>query len=136
MRTDVLFRLHYQWCVAVLMLLVVGASPASGAANEKTAASAQSVYEAKCALCHGATGKGDGWQTKLAFWMKTPNLADARYMQTRSDDVLFQVMKAGGPTGMPAFRLEMTEPQMKELVTYIRNFTKTPGPQKPASAAR
>ena len=136
MRTDVLFRLRYQWFVAVLLLLVVGTSPAFGAANEKTPASAQSIYEAKCALCHGAGGKGDGWQSKLAFWMKTPNLTDSTYMQTRSDDALFQMIKAGGPTGMPAFRLELTEPQMKDLVAYIRSFTKAAGSTKPTGAAR
>ncbi|MDE2484443.1 MAG: cytochrome c [candidate division NC10 bacterium] len=113
----------------------MGAAPALGAGNEGAAASARSTYDAKCALCHGASGKGDGWQAKI-FWMKTPNLTDSAYMQTRSDDALFQMIKAGGNKGMPAFGLELTEPQIKDLVTYIRSFTKTPGLPKPAGAAR
>ena len=136
MRTDVLFRLRYQWLLAVLLLLGVGTSPAFGAANEKTPASAQSIYEEKCALCHGVSGKGDGWQAKMVFWMKMPNLTDPAYMQTRSNDALFQTIKAGGKTGMPAYGLKLTEPQMKELVTFVRGFTKASGPAKPASAAR
>lgn len=136
MRTDVLFRLRYQWLLAVLLLLGVGASPAFSAANEKTPASARSIFEEKCALCHGVSGKGDGWQAKMVFWMKMPNLADPAYMQTRSDEALLQTIKAGGKTGMPAYGLKLTEPQMKELVTFVRGFTKAPGPAKPASAAR
>ncbi|MDE2181331.1 MAG: cytochrome c [candidate division NC10 bacterium] len=118
------------------MLLVMGAAPALGAGNEGAAASARSTYEAKCALCHGASGKGDGWQSKIAFWMKTPNLTDSAYMQTRSDDALFQMIKAGGQTGMPSFRLEFNDAQIKELVTYVRGFAKAPGPPKPTGAAR
>jgi mono/diheme cytochrome c family protein len=121
--------------LVISLLFVVETSPAFGAGSEGAAASARSTYDAKCASCHGASGKGDGWQSKL-FWMKTPNLTESAYMQTRSDDALFQMIKAGGNKGMPAFGLELTEPQIKDLVIYIRTFTKTPGPPKPAGAAR
>ncbi len=135
LRTNVLFRLRYQWCMAVLPLLVVGAVPAFGAGNEKAPASARSTYEERCVSCHGASGRGDGWQAKIAFFMMTmPNLTDSVYMQTRSDSALFQTIKAGGNKGMPAFGLELTEPQIKDLVTYVRSFTKTAGSPKPAGA--
>lgn len=72
----------------------------------------------------------------LFFMMKVPNLADPAYMQMRSDDVLFQVIKVGGKAGMPAYGLKLTDPEITDLVAYIRSFSKAPGPQKPASAAR
>ena len=136
MLTDVLTRLRYQWFLVVLLLLVVGASPASGAGSEGMAR-ARSTYDAKCVSCHGASGKGDGWQAKLAWlFMKMTNLSDPAYMQTRSDDSLAQIIKAGGKSGMPAYGLELTEPKIKDLVVYIRSFTKTTGPTKPVGAAR
>jgi len=134
LRTDVLFRFRCGWCVAVLLLLVAVTSPAFGVGNESAPATAQSTYEERCALCHGVGGKGDGWQAKMVFWMKMPNFTDSAYMQTRSDEVLFQTLKVGGKTGMPAYGLKLTEPQMKELVTLVRGFSGSPGAQKPAAA--
>lgn len=135
MLTLILSRLRCQWLLAVSMLVVVGVSPAFGAESPGPV-SAQSTYETKCARCHGESGKGDGMQAKMVFWMKTPNLTDSAYMQTRSDDALVQVIKAGGKTGMPAYGLKLTDREMKELVTYIRGFSKTSGSPKPASATR
>lgn len=135
MLTFVLSRLRYQWLLVVLMLLVVEASPASAAESQGTA-SGRSNYDAKCASCHGASGKGNGLRTKLTFWLKLPDFSDSVYMQTRSDDALFQSIKAGGKSGMPAFGLELPERDIKDLVIYIRGFTKAPGPPKPAGAAR
>ncbi|MBZ0169872.1 cytochrome C [Candidatus Methylomirabilis lanthanidiphila] len=135
MRTNVLFRLRYWRCMAVLPLLIVGAAPAFGAGDEKAPASAQSTYAERCALCHGVGGKGDGWQAKMVFWMKMPNFTDSAYMQTRSDEALLQILKAGGKTGMPAYGLKLTEPQMKELTVLVRGFSNAPAPQKPASTA-
>lgn len=136
MLTVILSRLRYQWLLAVSMLVIVGTSPAFGAEGQGRA-SAQSNYEANCARCHGETGKGNGMQARMLFFMmKVPNLADPAYMQMRSDDVLFQVIKVGGKAGMPAYGLKLTDPEITDLVAYIRSFSKAPGPQKPASAAR
>ncbi|MBI2884414.1 MAG: cytochrome c [Candidatus Methylomirabilis oxyfera] len=118
------------------MLVIVGTSPAFGAESQG-AASAQSNYNTKCARCHGESGKGNGMQARMLFFMmKMPDLADSAYMQTRSDDALFQIIKAGGKAGMPAFGLKLTDPEMRELVAYIRGFSKTSGSPKPASAVR
>jgi len=135
LRTNVLFQLRFQWLLAVLMLLVVGVSPAFSAGNESTPASARAVWEGRCVACHGAGGKGDGWRTKVMFWMKVPNLTDVAYMQTQSDEALLQLLKAGGKTGMPAYGAEMTEPQLKELVAFVRGFSNTQAPQKPVDVA-
>ncbi|MBZ0158752.1 cytochrome c [Candidatus Methylomirabilis sp.] len=118
------------------MLIIVGTSPAFGAESQG-AVSAQSNYETKCARCHGEGGKGNGMQAKMLFFMmKMPNLADSTYMQTRSDDVLFQIIKGGGKAGMPAYGLKLADPEIKDLVAYIRSFTKAPGLAKPTGASR
>jgi mono/diheme cytochrome c family protein len=134
--TLILSRLRCQWLVAVSMLIIVGTSPAFGAEGQNRA-SAQSNYDANCVRCHGENGKGNGMQARMLFFMmKMPNLADPAYMQMRSDDALFQVIKVGGKAGMPAYGLKLTDPEIKDLVAYIRSFSKAPGPQKPASATR
>jgi mono/diheme cytochrome c family protein len=133
--TVILSRFRYQWLFVVLMLLAVEAIPASGA-ETKTGASPQSIYETKCARCHGVSGKGNGMQAKMVFWMKMPDLTDSAYMHTRSDEALFQIIRGGGKTGMPAFGLQMTDREMKDLVGYVRSFTKGPEPPKPLGAAR
>jgi len=116
------------------MLLVLEASPAFGAESQGMA-SGRSNYDAKCASCHGASGKGDGWRARLS-WLTLPNFSDSASMQTRADDDLFRITKQGGKSGMPSFGLELTDPEIKDLVVYIRSFAKAPEPPKPVGAAR
>lgn len=130
----VLSRLRYRWLLVVLMLLVVEATPASGAEGQGMA-SGRSNYDAKCAGCHGASGKGDGWRAKL-FWLKLTDLSDSAYMQTRSDDYLLRIIKQGGKPGKHSFGLELTEREIKDLVAHIRSFTKAPESPKPLGTAR
>ncbi|VUZ86037.1 cytochrome C [Candidatus Methylomirabilis lanthanidiphila] len=125
MRVCVLYRLCCQWLLVVMMLLIVEAAPVFGA-ETKGAASGQSNFEARCARCHGATGKGNGFQALALFFMfKMPDLTDLAYMQARSDDALFRSIKQGSKGGMPAYKLKLSEPEIKDLVVYIRSFTRT-----------
>ncbi len=125
MRVFFLSRLRCQWLCVMVMLFVVGAS-STFAAEPKNTVSGQSRYDAGCARCHGASGKGNGPQALALFFMfKVPNMADPAYMQTRSDDVLFRTIKQG-KASMPSFGLKLTDSEIKDLVVYIRSFTKTP----------
>lgn len=126
MRVFFLSRLYSPWLLVVLMLLVVEAAPAFGA-ETKGSASGQSNYNARCTRCHGGSGKGNGMQALALFFMfKMPDLTDSAYMQARSDEVLFRSIKQGSKGGMPAFGLKLSESEIKDLVVYIRSFTKTP----------
>jgi mono/diheme cytochrome c family protein len=134
MRVLALSRLCCQWLL-LIMLLIVGAAPVFGA-ETKGAASGQSNFEAKCARCHGATGKGNGFQALALFFMfRMPDLTDPAYMQARSDDTLFRSIKRGARGGMPAYGLKLSESEIKDLVVYVRSFTKAPGSLKQAGAA-
>ena len=134
MLTFVLSRLRCQWFLVVLALLVLEASPAFWAESQGMA-SGRSNYDAKCASCHGASGKGDGWRARLS-WLTLPNFSDSASMQARADDYLFRLTKQGGKSGMPSFGLELTDPEIKDLVVYIRSFTKAPESPKPLGTAR
>ena len=134
MLTFILSRLRCQWFLVVLALLVLEASPAFGAESQGMA-SGRSNYDAKCASCHGASGKGDGWRARLS-WLKISNFSDSASMQTRSDDYLLRIIKQGGKSGMPSYGLELTEREIKDLVVHIRSFAKAPEPPKPVGTTR
>jgi cytochrome c oxidase cbb3-type subunit 3 len=89
---------------------------------------AQRLYLTYCAACHGADGRGS-WRATL-FLMRPPNLADARTLNGRSDDYLFDLFKQGGASigkpGMPAFGYSLTDEQIGELVRYVRALSSQP----------
>lgn len=125
MRVCFLSRLRCQWLCVMVMLFVVGASSAFGA-ETKSAVSGQSNFESKCSRCHGTGGKGNGFQAMALFFMfKVPDLTDPAYMQARSDDTLFRAIKQGSKGGMPAYGLKLSEPEIKDIVVYVRSFVKT-----------
>jgi mono/diheme cytochrome c family protein len=132
--TDLLSRLRYQWFLVALMVLVVEASPAFGAEGQGMS-STRASYGLRCASCHGGSGKGDGWRAKLS-WLKMPNFSDSAYMQKRSDDDFLIAIKQGRKSIMPAFGLEMTDRELKDLVAHIRSFDKAPEQPKPVGTAR
>lgn len=78
-------------------------------------ASAEATYKAKCAMCHGADGKGKES-------MKTRDFTSAD-VQKMSDADLAAAITNGIPPRMPAFK-SMTPDQVKDMVKYIRSFKK------------
>jgi len=85
-------------------------------------------YKESCSGCHGDTGKGDGPKAaKLS--VKVGDLTDCAKMSKVTDDVLFKVVKEGGPAAnlnkaMQGFSDAYEDPEIKALVTYIRSFCK------------
>jgi mono/diheme cytochrome c family protein len=92
------------------------------AATSMTTAFAQSGgdnYKAKCAMCHGADGTG-----KAA--MKVPSFKTPESIK-ESDADLTAAIKNGKGTGtvkMPAYAGKLTDPQIKDVVAYIRTLQK------------
>lgn len=118
-------RLRGWWLCVMVMLVVMGTASAFGA-ETKNVVSAQAHFESKCARCHGAGGKGNGFQAMALFFMfKVPDLTDPAYMQARSDDALFRAIKQGSKGGMPAYGLKLSEPEIKDIVVYVRSLVKT-----------
>lgn len=77
-------------------------------------AAAEATFKAKCAMCHGADGKG-----KEA--MKTRDLASAD-VQKQTDAELTTII-TNGKGKMPAYKT-MTPDQVKDMVAYIRSLKK------------
>jgi mono/diheme cytochrome c family protein len=85
-------------------------------------------YLTQCAPCHGAEGRGDGFNAR--FLPRPPTAhASAAYMSTRPDDTLYDGVASGGAIlnkshFMPAWGRTLAPREIKELVTYIRTLCK------------
>ena len=87
-------------------------------AASTTAAVAQAAdnYKSKCAMCHGADGSAS---TPAGKAMKTPPTTGTEFKASDAD--LFAATK-NGKGKMPAFNGKLTDPQIKELITYMRSL--------------
>ena len=93
---------------AILTLLGMLALPLTSFAD-----AAADLYKSKCAMCHGADGKG-----KMAG---TKDLASPE-VQKSSDAELNAIITKGKAPKMPAYDGKLTPDQIKSLVTYIRSL--------------
>jgi len=94
----------------VVVLLAILALPLASFADD-----AADVYKSKCAMCHGADGKG-----KMAG---TKDLGSAD-VQKQSDADLTAVITKGKPPKMPGYEGKLTADQIKSLVAYVRSLKK------------
>ena len=81
--------------------------------------SAADVFKAKCASCHGPEGKGD---TAMGKSMKLKDLGSAE-VQGMSDADLTGIIE-NGKKPMPGYKGKLTDPQISDLVKYIRAMKK------------
>src|SRR5579859_1595429 len=88
-------------------LMAVWSSPAA-------AQDAAATYKAKCAMCHGADGKGGK--------MGTRDFASAE-VKAESDAQLTEIISKGKGK-MPAYDGKLKDAEIKDLVTYIRGLAK------------
>mgnify|MGYP001599182569 CR=1 FL=1 len=79
------------------------------------------LFQANCASCHGAGGKGDG----PAGVALMPKPADLTAMAGRHPDGDFAWKIAHGRGLMPAWKGALTENQIWDLVNYIQNLAPT-----------
>jgi mono/diheme cytochrome c family protein len=94
----------------------------------------RSIYVYRCSACHGPRGKGDGPSGDLLLrkhGVRPRDLTDARFASTKSDQDLFTVISLGGghlgrSAYMPAWENDLTPAQIKDLVAYLRQISKTP----------
>ncbi len=85
----------------------------------------QPIYARDCARCHGADGRGGPMASMLS--VPPRNLADQAYMQARTAEQLFEVIKQGGSAqglsaAMPGFGNQLSDAQVWDTVAYIRTL--------------
>lgn len=86
------------------------------------------IYDQYCAVCHGVTGEGDGFNS-YNLNPRPHSLADSAYVSALSDANLTEVIALGGrgvnkSVLMPAYQQTLNDVQISFLVAYIRTFVR------------
>jgi cytochrome c oxidase cbb3-type subunit III len=84
------------------------------------------TYQWYCTQCHGIKGKGDGVNAKF-LTVPPRNHTKAEYLETRTDEQLFEAIKFGGLSVgrapcMPAWGHTISDDVIESLVQYIREL--------------
>jgi mono/diheme cytochrome c family protein len=108
-------------CASICLSLLLAAAVASAAERSK----GQREYERKCAMCHGAAGKGDGW---LSDFLKARPAAITDLTKRNGGvfpfDRVYQVIDgrkavlAHGPRDMPVWGAVYRADSGKEFEPY------------------
>ncbi|HEY8477381.1 MAG TPA: CopD family protein, partial [Chloroflexota bacterium] len=78
------------------------------------------VYQAQCAACHGAQGRGDG---PAAATLNPPPVDLTQHVGLHTDGELYRWISDGVPgTAMPAFRDRLTPDERWHLINYLRTL--------------
>jgi mono/diheme cytochrome c family protein len=96
----------------------------------------RTLYQAHCATCHGADGRGDSWRARLLL-LRPGNLAGPE-MGGLPDGYLEDVIRHGGSTfgkpGMPSFGHTLGDAEIRALVAYLRSLSRAGTPAGRARA--
>jgi mono/diheme cytochrome c family protein len=111
---------------ALLGLRGLAATPAPATAPGP----GQALYTMYCAVCHGESGRGDG-PSAASFASKPSNLTDGRRFNQLPEEFFVNVVLNGGPAeglspGMPPFRGNLNEEQIRQIVAYLRSMADPP----------
>ena len=83
---------------------------------------AKEIFAKRCALCHGADGRG---QTKKGRQYKAPDFTTEKWQRTTTDEEIADAITNGVPkTKMAAFREKLSQDQIRALIPYLRAFGK------------
>ncbi len=89
-------------------------------------AKTRETYQWYCSQCHGLKGKGDGVNARL-LTVPPRDHTKADYLETRTDQQLFDAIKLGGlavgrAPCMPSWGHTLDEKMIHSLVRYIREL--------------
>ena len=79
----------------------------------------ESLFKAKCAMCHGPDGVG---KTTMGQTLKIPDL-HSEDVQKLSDADLTQIVTKG-KNKMPAYEAKLSKEQIAQLVGFVRDLAK------------
>ena len=116
-----------RWLVAVVLASAI--ATAVGRADTAPAGG-KAVYDAKCAHCHGAAGKGDGPASTLLSPRPT-DFSTGRYkIRTTAfgglptDEDLARTVRDGlSGTAMPAWKGFLSDGELRAVVGYVKGFS-------------
>ena len=119
-------------CVALMTATALaqglGGSPDGKKMKNPVASSPESIkagaaaFQKNCRFCHGADAKGNGPMAPEGT--KPSNLTDATWDRGSTDGEIFLVIRDGaGPKfDMKGYKSKMTEPEIWNVVNYLRSL--------------
>ncbi len=113
--------------IAVAIVLASQALLERGdAPSRQAAADARELYQRHCAVCHGASGKGDGPGAAVTG-QRIPDFSNPATLRGVTDQFLFDIIQKGGSqfgrsNAMPAWGIQLTDDQIHSLVRYLRSL--------------
>jgi mono/diheme cytochrome c family protein len=115
-------------CVVGPVVAVAEPGPLPKETQEAAIIRGSIAYRTYCVLCHGAGGKGDGRAAK----MYTPRPADLT-VSPFNDQYKELIIRGGGAAVarsafMPPWGQELTDEQIRDLVSYLAELRKTGRP--------
>ena len=144
-----------------LAILVVVSLVAGGAASQKSStqqtasktppgemkasrydsadvAAGAKLFTKYCLTCHGKNGEGNG-PASAALKPKPRNFHNAKDFKSKNDDDLFKVISNGGPAMglspmMVGWKTTLKEPQIRQLIAYVRSFAASDTSRAPSEA--
>lgn len=109
---------HHRAAGALVFLLIIFGWAGMAAGDQL--ATGQSLYEAKCQICHGANGRGDG-PAAAALNPKPRDFTNPAFWENNADEKIKRTVKTGKGM-MPAFSLD--DDEIKAITDYMRHTFK------------
>lgn len=86
--------------------------------TKKSISQGQATFLQNCTSCHGEDGKAEGSLIASATDLTTPSL----YKSGTSEGEIFRSIRDGAGDQMPAFKPQLSETDMWNLVNFIRSL--------------
>lgn len=84
-------------------------------------ARAKSLFNEKCARCHGADGRGE---TVVGRMLSVPDFTNEQWWKKEARDARFIESITEGKNEMPAFGKKLSRSEIRSLAAYVRRFGK------------
>lgn len=103
--------------LAPALFAVAGQAPPDGRA----------LFQANCAACHGAEGRGDRKPSDLGFQLQMPDFGDCSFATREADGDWASTIHRGGRARafarqMPAFDQALSEEEIDAIIGYLRSL--------------
>lgn len=95
------------------------------------------LYEHYCAICHGAEGKGDGFNSSNLA-VPPRDFSDPQFCKQATDERLLLAVSKGGPAVgksvlMQPWGRTLTDSQIRDVVTFLRTMITVEKPKEDGS---
>lgn len=123
--------------VAFTLLGAIASFSANAQNTGRALIAGKNLYVTYCANCHGNSAQGaikSGFDISIITekgGKQPPNLTDQIWDHGSSDADIMKFIKEGNPANMmPSFQGSLTDPQIKQVVSYIRSLANSDGKTK------